>query len=157
MLEYRTALRAGLRRLDPAHGPAMIASFASSDRRPCDVENLLLYHVGISAFAHLHSEEVVLARSFAPPTPRPDGDAGVLGYHHRYRLAAQAPAAPWGEVVARFPAVAVRRPVTVEKVWYDLRASGQVEVERRCRGRRLRLDLRLHRPWTAGDTAVQLA
>ncbi len=74
----------------------MTASFAGNDRQRCDVENLLLYNVGISAFAHLRCEEVVLARSFAPPAPPPQGDAGVLGYRHRYGLAVQSPAGPSG-------------------------------------------------------------
>ncbi|HEV2068979.1 MAG TPA: hypothetical protein VGR26_04205, partial [Acidimicrobiales bacterium] len=95
MLEYRTALREELRRLDSGTRPVLVASFTSPDRRPCDVENLLLYNLGLSAFAHLSCEEVALTRSFnppvAPPVAPPDGDSGTLVYHHRYQLAAEAP------------------------------------------------------------------
>ena len=52
MLEYRSALREALGRLDPARGPVLIASFASTDRKPCDVENLLLYNLGLSALSN---------------------------------------------------------------------------------------------------------
>lgn len=67
MLRYRRALREALGRLDWANGPVLVASFTSTDRRPYDVENLLLYNVGLSAFAHLSCKELVLTRSFAPP------------------------------------------------------------------------------------------
>ncbi len=133
MLEYRTALREELRRLDSATRPVLVASFTSPDRRPCDVENVLLYNVGLSPFAHLSCEEVVLTRSFNPPVAPPDGDAGTLVYHHRYQLAPEAPPPAPGQVVARFPAIALRRPVTVEKVWYDLRTSGELVAEQSLR------------------------
>lgn len=59
MLEYRTALREALRKLDWANRPVLVASFTSAGSRPCDVENLLRYNLGLSAFAHLSSPDDV--------------------------------------------------------------------------------------------------
>ena len=64
--------------------------------------------------------------SFAPPVLPPDGDAGALVGHHRYQLAARHRQLLPGQVVARFSAMALRRPLKVEKVWYDLRNSGEL-------------------------------
>lgn len=137
MLEYRNALREALGRLDPATGPVLLAGLASGDGRRCDIENLVLYNVGLSAFTHLRCREVVLARSFAPSVAPPECGDRTLIHHHRYQLAAEAPPGPAAQVIARFSAIALRRPVTVEKVWYDLRASGELAAEGPSPGRPL--------------------
>ncbi len=131
MLEYRHALRRVLAGLDPARGAVLRGSYASRDTRRCDAENLLLYNLGLSAFAHLRPQEVVLSRSLTP-APLPVGDPQVLMHHHRYELVASDVPGPAGRVIARLAPVPVRRPVTVEKVWYDVRSSGRFVVERRA-------------------------
>ena len=155
MLEYRRALRRALAELDPVRGAVLRGRYASRDTRRCDVENLLLYNVGLSAFAHLRPQEVVLTRSLTP-APAPEGDPDVLVYHHRYDLVGSEVPAAAGDVIARLAPVPLRRPVAVEKVWYDVRSSGGLVVERRNRTLRdqLGLDLTLHRPPRGGQPAM---
>ncbi len=50
--------------------------------------------------------------------------------------------------------MALRRPVTVEKVWYDLRTSRELVAEQSGPGRRLGLDLTLHRPPGAASPSM---
>jgi hypothetical protein len=68
-LEYRQALRRVIAGLDPARGGVLRGKYASRDTGRCEVENLLLYNVGLSAFGHLRPHDVVLSRSFTPPAP----------------------------------------------------------------------------------------
>lgn len=155
MLEYRHALRRALAELDPTRGAVLRGRYASRDTRRCDVENLLLYNLGLSAFAHLRPQEVVLTRSLTP-APAPEGDPDVLVHHHRYDLVRSEVPAATGDVIAALAPVLLRRPVAVEKVWFDVCASGGLEVERRLGGPgdQLGLDLTLHRPPGDGPPAM---
>lgn len=150
MLDYRQALRRALAELDPERGAVLCGSYASRGTRRCDVENLLLYNLGLSAFAHLRLQEVVLTRSLTVAPP-PEGDPDVLVHHHRYDLVASGLSVAAGDVIARLAPIPLRRPLAVEKVWHDVRASGELEVERRLGGPgdQLGLDLTLHRPMGA--------
>lgn len=87
----------------------------------------------------------MLARSLTPAPP-PEGDPEVLLHHHRYDVVASSPTARAGRVVARLAPVPLRTPVAVEKVWYDVRSSGRLVVERPSSGDGLGLDLTVHRP-----------
>ncbi len=155
MLDYREALRRALGELDPARGAVLRGRYATRDTRRCDVENLLLYNLGLGAFAHLRPQEAVLTRSLTP-SPPPEGDPGVLVHHHRYDLVASGLAVAAGDAIARLAPIPLRRPVAVEKVWHDVRASGALEVERRPGGPgdQLGLDLTLHRPIGGGRPAM---
>lgn len=144
MVEYRSALRTALLGLDATEGRVLVARFASAETRPCDVEDLLLYNVGLSTFAHLRNEEIVLSRTYAPAVP-PEGDARLLVHHHQYEVTGKAGTRPQGRVVARVPEIALRRPITVGQVWHDVRTAG-VEVERADRDDRPALHLTVHRP-----------
>lgn len=125
MLEYRTALRSALAGLDATRGRVLRAQFASPEPRPCDVENVLVYNLGVSAFTHLRTREVVLSRAFVPPAP-PEGDARLLVHHHRYDMAGDSGERPGGRVLAHLSDLALRRPITVEGVWHDVRTAGVV-------------------------------
>lgn len=147
MLEYRQALRAAIGELPPAAGRTLVGRYASADARRCDVENLLLYNVGLSAFAHLQARDLVLVRSTLPRPP-PDGTSKALGHHHRYDLADTRPPAPSGPVVARLGATPLRRPLRVESVWYDVRSRGHVDVGDGA-GALLGVEVTVHRPPTS--------
>ena len=124
LLEYRQALREALGRLAPGMGQTLVAMFASGDTRRCDVENLLVYNLGVSAFAHLNLDEVVLARSWDPPAP-PGGVPTTLAHHHGYELTDGQPPAPlWGvRAIAHLAPTPLRLPVRIERVWYDITSS----------------------------------
>lgn len=76
------ALRDALGQLAAGRRRTLVAAFASVEARRGD-ENLLVYNVGVSAFAHLHVDEAVLARSWDPPAP-PAGARMTLTHHHHY-------------------------------------------------------------------------
>jgi hypothetical protein len=114
MLDYRQALRRALGELDPARGAVLRGRYASRDTRRCDVENLLLYNLGLSAFAHLRPQEIMLTRSLTPAPP-PEGDPGVLVHHHRYDLVASGLPVAAGDTIARLAPIPLRRPVAVER------------------------------------------
>ena len=86
MRGYRTDLRAGLARLR-APCPALYCSYSSPDSARCDVENVLFYNVGLSAFTHLDVAEVVAERFTGPPP------AGRASHHHHYRCGEVPPSA----------------------------------------------------------------
>jgi len=147
MLEYRQALRGAIAELPIAAGRTLVGCYASVDARRCDVENLLLYNVGLSAFAHLHVQDVVLVRSMTPPPP-PSGVSRTLGHHHRYQLADAPPPAPSGPVVARLAPTPLRMPLRVESVWYDIRSRGHLDVGDGA-GELLAVEVTVHRPPSA--------
>lgn len=76
----------------------------------------------------------------------PEGAADLLVHHHRYEVATSAPVRPPGTLVARLAPIPLRRPVTVEKIWYDVRSSTQMIVGRVTHGDHLGLQVTLHRP-----------
>ena len=143
MLEYRSALRTELSNLDASKGRVLVARFASAETRPCDVENLLLYNLGISTFAHLRADEVLLSRAFTPAVP-PEGVAGLLIHQHHYEVSGKSGLRPDGSVVARLPEIALRIPITVGQVWHDVRTAG-VEVNALGADDPLALRLTVHR------------
>lgn len=130
-----------------AAGRTLVGCYASVDAQRCDVENLLLYNVGLRAFAHLHVHDIVLVRSMTPPPP-PDGVSKALGHHHRYELADVAPPAPSGPVVARLAPTPLRMPLRVASVWYDIRSKGHLEVGDGA-GELLAVEVTVHRPPSA--------
>ena len=148
MLEYRQALREALGHMAPGVGQTLVAVFASADARRCDVENLLVYNLGISAFAHLHVDEVVLARSWEPPAP-PGGVPTGLAHHHGYVLTTGQPPAPaCGErLIAQLAPTPLRLPVRIERVWYDITSNGRMLASGVARDKdRLMVSLTVHRP-----------
>lgn len=146
MLDYRRALRVAIGELPVAGGRTLVGCYGSADDWRCDVENLLLYNVGVSAFAHLQAQDVVLVRSTTPPPP--DSTSRTLDHHHRYELADAPPPAPSGPFVARLALTPLRVPPRVESVWYDIRSTGHVEVGEGA-GRLLAVDVTVHRPTAA--------
>lgn len=144
MLEYRSALRTALSGLDASKGRVLGASFASAETRPCDVENLLLYNVGVSTFVHLQPRRF----SSAAPSPRPCRPRAMPGFWsttHHYEVTGRSGPRPEMRVAARLPVNALRMPTTVGQVWHDIRTAG-VEVERPGGDDPLALRLTLHRP-----------
>lgn len=156
MLEYRQALREALGQLAPGRGHTLLAVFASADARRCDVENVLVYNVGVSAFAHLNVGEVILARSWDPPAP-PAGVAMTMAHHHSYELTdGQPPAPPCGErLIAHLAPTPLGLPVGIERVWYDITSNGQMVAGGVASDKeRLGVSLSIHRPPGASRPAL---
>ncbi len=62
MVNYRHELRTALRGLGRAQGPVLLAEYASPDQAHADLENVLLYNVGASAYSHLVDSGVICRR-----------------------------------------------------------------------------------------------
>lgn len=144
MLQYRQALRATIAELPTAPGRALVGCYATADARRCDVENLLLYNVGLAAFARLQVHDVILMRATMPPPP-PEVMSKALGHYHRYELVDAPPQLPSGRTVAHLAPMPVRMSLRVESLWYDIRSRGRLDV---CHGAGLPLavEVTVHRP-----------
>jgi len=79
-LEARRQLRGALAGLKPAHG--LRGEFTSSDTSFCDIENVLLYNVGMAAFAATAATAISLVRHVRSPSPTSDGRQ--FPYGHTY-------------------------------------------------------------------------
>ncbi len=79
-LEARNRLRVALAGLPPMLG--LRAEFLSNDTSFCDVENVLLYNVGMSSFSATGRNQITLVRSERKPDPTPEGKE--LPYCHYY-------------------------------------------------------------------------
>lgn len=121
MLDYRKALRGALGRLSPSR--VLYCTYTSTDSSRCDIENVLLYNVGLSAFSHLGVTDVVAERIFAPPPPRLDG--GTVGNHHHHYALGSTAILGGCERLATWPLTHVAPPWTVERLWSALRRSVQ--------------------------------
>ncbi len=79
-LEARNRLRVAMAGLHPKLG--LRAEFLSKDTSFCDVENVLLYNVGMSSFSTTGRNQITLFRSVRTPDPTPEGKE--FPYCHLY-------------------------------------------------------------------------
>lgn len=63
---------------------ALYAVYESEAKQPVDVENVLFYNVGPSAFRHLTSRGIAFERSFSAPTPPPHPTSEPVLHHQTY-------------------------------------------------------------------------
>jgi len=142
MLDYRNALRDALGRLHPSR--VLYCAYTATDASRCDLENVLLYNLGLGAFGHLDVSEVVVERFFAAPPACPDGLIEAE-HHHLYQLISRL-TPPGSAVVARWPPTDVDPPWTVDRVWSALRQSVQPLVAADPSMARLSLEVTLEHP-----------
>lgn len=92
MLEFRAGLRSAVARLSADSSHALHAVYTSPLDGRFDVENVLLYNIGPSAFAGSAGFELVVERRLgsALPPPRP-----LEGSAHHYAYAIEARDVPW--------------------------------------------------------------
>jgi hypothetical protein len=76
MLEFRRALRAALKALEPVTGTGLVAIYLSPNDEFVDVENVALYNIGAGAYGHLTAAGLYCER-LASPDDR---------HHLRYRV-----------------------------------------------------------------------
>lgn len=140
----RDELRRALRNLTPTG--ELVAEYCSTDRRLCDVENVLLYNVGVAQFTTLSSKRIKVVRSFDVPPLTPSGRA--LPHLHRYGLWQQGLSA-WrrGRLVGErvFVIPAPFRTSTVWAVARALAATSEVESD----SRELEVDVDITLPATS--------
>lgn len=150
MADYRAALRSAVGRLEPADGE-IYGAYSSSDPSPCDVENVLLYNVGLSAFDRSTSR-LVVERFFELSSHAP-AEAVGLRHHHHYSCDAQPATVDWA-TVASWPATRVTTPLKVEQVWAALRSSVLVSGIGDHRSDRLSIELTVDRPPAASGPTL---
>lgn len=111
----RNELRAALGRLVPTG--TLAATYTSAAAGLCDVENVLLYNVGMGAFAALGKRRISLTRRHEMPP-------GELQHHHLYRVADPNPQPSTGRLVAEATfALPVRKAMTASMVWLAARPA----------------------------------
>jgi hypothetical protein len=118
MLDYRRALRSHLRSLAPSPG-SLVARYESLDQSSFDVENVLLYNLGMSAFPHLRADGISLERRIVAPPASPERGATTSVHYVRYTQG-EPPTAPDWPVVASWDAGDLPTPPSVERLWQAL-------------------------------------
>lgn len=84
--DLRADLRSALKQLARSAGTILEASYVSTDRSMCDVENVLLYNVGSGSFADTTRTGLRFERAFEEPPTAPPGLRGGVLHYHQYRL-----------------------------------------------------------------------
>jgi hypothetical protein len=129
MREFRDELRSATARLSASLGEAIHARYTSPIGGHFDVENVLLYNVGTSAFARSAGFELVIERVNGPV---PTSSRGLTEALHHYRYEIVAIGMPWRHWSAARP-LASFGPIDVglmaqvsnpSSVWYAVRRSG---------------------------------
>ena len=126
MLELRAGLRSAVARLSADSSHALHAMYTSPIGGRFDVENVLLYNIGTSAFAPSAGFELVVERLLGsvPPSPRP-----LEGSAHHYAYAIMERDTPWRawstvRLLASFESEEVRSQTEVARpasVWLAAR------------------------------------
>lgn len=80
--DARSALRLALEGLDVVG--SLIAEYSSLDQSFCDIENVLLYNVGMRSFQKTGANHIVLRRRYTQPPDSPSGR--LFDHHHRYAV-----------------------------------------------------------------------
>jgi hypothetical protein len=129
MREFRDELRSATGQLSAGPGEAIHARYTSPIGGHFDVENVLLYNVGTSAFARSARFELVIERDRGPVPSCPRGLTEAL-HHYRYEIVAIG--MPWRHWSAARP-LASFGPIDValmaqvsnpSPVWYAVRRGG---------------------------------
>jgi hypothetical protein len=152
MLDYRDELHAAIRGLHP--DPVLYCAYTALDPSVCDVENVLLYNVGLSAFSHLGVTSVVAERFFASPPGRRRATA-ALDHHHLYRCGTSTARLSWATVATWAPS-GLEPPFAIERVGSALRRSAVPVRAIDPAGVRLSIELDVQHPHLA-RTATALS
>lgn len=151
MADYRAALRTAVGRLEPSDGQ-LYGAYSSADQSLCDVENVLLYNVGLSSFSRSVNKAIVVERFFDKPPDNPDGRSGFL-HHHHYRCHREVSFLDW-ITVASWPTTPIVLPLRIEQVWAALRDSVVVNDVRDHTRDRLSIELTVHGPSTTSSPTL---
>jgi hypothetical protein len=134
MREFRGELRSAVAQLSASPAKGLYALYVSYIGGHFDVENVLLYNVGPSAFLRSAAFELVVERALGP-VPSPPAGLTQARHHYRYEtMPIDTPWRRWSAIrsIASFgpvdlgPSAQARRP---SRVWYAVRRSGP-EVSR---------------------------
>jgi hypothetical protein len=83
--ELKTEIGEAVRKLEVTDGELLHAVYASDARDPCDVENVLLYNVGVGCFRGAGHNGIRIERAFKASAP-PEPVAGAQSHSHPLRL-----------------------------------------------------------------------
>lgn len=121
----RRSPRAAIQSLSSSPSDILAATYTSLETAGCDVENVLLYNVGCSAFASTTRKGVQFVRSCAAPPPSPSGKSYL--HHHRYEIV------PWCGVTApenacefSFPLERISAGTKAHNVWWAAASADTV-------------------------------
>ena len=125
MLEFRSALRAGLAGLDATAG-RLSCVYSSPLPDLCDAENVLLYNVGMSSFARLTHRSVAFERADTLPAS-PVQLSGTALHHHLYTVDPSEPFDHWRVegVLASWEGDVPPRVDKAAGWWWETRAARQ--------------------------------
>jgi hypothetical protein len=125
MRTFRDELRGAIKQLEAADHEGLHATYSSLIKEFCDVENVLIYNVGSSAFRNLASRQLSFERSYGV-TP--------VGQPHVYRYEVLPLAKPRSDVpIARWRAhdlSPLREGMKLTTLWWAIR-GGQVTSSER--------------------------
>ncbi len=135
LLEYRAALRTGLRSLTPADGLGLVARYYAPDSAFVDIENVLCYNLGASCYAHLIGGGLRLTRYRSPEGPH------HLTYHLQPIVAGEIP--PFAVVSAAVP----HGTHSAGQWWSLLRPN--VHLNQMLAGRNFGIEVHVSGSWTS--------
>lgn len=128
--ELRTEIGEAVRQLKVTDGDLLHAVYGSDLRDPCDVENVLLYNVGLGCFREAGRNGIRIERAFKASVP-PEPLAGDQIHHWRYAVGpAEASFQTWarGRTLANWTEVPCPplRETKVAAVWRALKVASVV-------------------------------
>ena len=139
---FRDELRSAIRQLRAADDEGLVATYSSPVREFCDVENVLIYNVGTSAFTNSARNELGFQRSFEPRDTR----------EHKYRYEILPRPIKLGSVtepVARWRSgelEGLSETTGLTSLWWSIR-HGDIEVGQQLEvGAPVRIELEVRGP-----------
>lgn len=134
-LAARNKLREALAGLPPKLG--LRAEFLSNDTSFCDVENVLLYNVGMSSFSTTGRNQITLVRSVRTPDPTPEGKE--FPYCHYYSTVESSTELTKTAVVTR--RFELPSKISLAAVWLNARLAAKTGRSLRLRNLGMRVEV----------------
>jgi hypothetical protein len=152
MREARDRLREALSALESASSETILtAVYTSLDEGFCDVENVLLYNVGSTAFAKSSQGGIRFERRIATPPQSPSGAS--FEHQNRYSLAKICAESPNTSVYTReFDLVSLSSSTKPHEVWWAFHEGEGGDSESQIQGA-FALEIRLVTPKQLGNLA----
>ena len=162
MLQMRAGLRDAIAQLSADSHLALRATYTSPLGGRFDVENVLLYNVGTSAFARSAGSELVVERT-AGPTPIPPSPLEGSAHHYAYAITeGDIPWQTWSIVrrLASFESVEVASLAAAARpssVWLAIRRGSTADLTATDASSAIGLEMGIELPASAPTNLAALA